>query len=75
MPVEICPFCYESHPPEGSPTCPAVRDEVPRDERTIWESHEGGTGDACDECGEEMPVNMMTALFGVHFKCTTQRND
>lgn len=23
----------------------------------------------CDACGQRMPVNMMTALFGVHFQC------
>lgn len=37
----------------------------------IWHHNErpDRPGDDCDICGELMPINMMTALFGVHLEC------
>jgi hypothetical protein len=37
----------------------------------IWHHDErpDSEGDACDLCGQPMPVNILTALFGVHKEC------
>lgn len=43
----------------------------------VWDhnEHPEKAGDDCDVCGKTMPVNILTALFGVHKDCWKKENE